>query len=233
MVKAGLPREEIEKTRERIGIFRELGDALEDVSIMENGQEFIGDGYELKVVHTPGHTPGSCCLYEARQKVLFSGDHIIKHITPNLLIVTKRDRLRNDGYRSLWSFIHSLDKVMAFDVRFVHPGHGECIEDLAGVISGYKTHHRQRLEQMWQALCKREMTLYDLIDEVFPHVPEGETFLAMSEIAVHLEILISEGEVALIHPGPPALYKAVQDDNPKSKSQPIAGGNFQTPSSSM
>jgi glyoxylase-like metal-dependent hydrolase (beta-lactamase superfamily II) len=28
----------------------------------------------LQVVHTPGHTPGSICLYSARHKLLFTGD---------------------------------------------------------------------------------------------------------------------------------------------------------------
>ena len=28
----------------------------------------------LRVVHTPGHTPGSVCLYAAREGILFSGD---------------------------------------------------------------------------------------------------------------------------------------------------------------
>jgi glyoxylase-like metal-dependent hydrolase (beta-lactamase superfamily II) len=28
----------------------------------------------LRVVHTPGHTPGSVCLYGARDRILFVGD---------------------------------------------------------------------------------------------------------------------------------------------------------------
>ena len=28
----------------------------------------------LRVIHTPGHTPGSVCLYGARDRVLFVGD---------------------------------------------------------------------------------------------------------------------------------------------------------------
>ena len=28
----------------------------------------------LEVIHTPGHTPGSVCLYGARDRVLFVGD---------------------------------------------------------------------------------------------------------------------------------------------------------------
>ena len=30
----------------------------------------------LKVIHTPGHTPGSICLYEPKSKSLFSGDTV-------------------------------------------------------------------------------------------------------------------------------------------------------------
>jgi glyoxylase-like metal-dependent hydrolase (beta-lactamase superfamily II) len=29
---------------------------------------------ELRVLHTPGHSPGGCCLYDAEHGVLFSGD---------------------------------------------------------------------------------------------------------------------------------------------------------------
>lgn len=31
----------------------------------------------LRVVHTPGHTPGSICLYSPSRKVLFSGDALV------------------------------------------------------------------------------------------------------------------------------------------------------------
>jgi len=84
-VRVGMPPEEIEKIKRRFSGFKQLCDPLDEVSTMEDGDEFRGDGYHLKVIHTPGHSSGSCCLYECRHKVLFSGDHIIKHITPNPL----------------------------------------------------------------------------------------------------------------------------------------------------
>lgn len=43
--------------------------------------EFLADGmvipvgnYQISVIHTPGHTPGGCCLYLDEEGVLISGD---------------------------------------------------------------------------------------------------------------------------------------------------------------
>jgi glyoxylase-like metal-dependent hydrolase (beta-lactamase superfamily II) len=176
---------------------------------MEDGDEFIGEGYHLITVHTPGHTTGACCFYEPNQRILFSGDSIIKHITPNPLTEVNRGRVKNPNYQSLVAFSDSLDKLLRFDVRFVLPGHGEYIEDLKNLISTYKAHHRERMGLVWNALNKEKRPIYDIVDDVFPEVPEGEIFLAVSEIFVHLEILIREGRAELVDPGPPALYRAL------------------------
>ena len=206
---AGMPREEMDKVRKRFSTFKQLGDPLDGASLLREGDQFEGDNYALEVIHTPGHTPGSCCVYESRNKVLFSGDTIIKHITPNPLVVIKRERLQDPHYQSLKAYRDSLDKLSGLDVRYVFPGHGECIEDLQGIIATYKAHHDDRKELVWKALKKRRRPFYQMIDDVFPFVPEGDVFLAISEIIVHLEILIEEGRAELDEPGPPALYRAL------------------------
>jgi glyoxylase-like metal-dependent hydrolase (beta-lactamase superfamily II) len=39
-----------------------------------DGMTVAAGGTELAVLHTPGHSPGGCCLHDAEHGVLFSGD---------------------------------------------------------------------------------------------------------------------------------------------------------------
>jgi len=209
MAMVDMPAHEVEKIRERFSLFTLLCDPVLDARAMEDGDVFEGDDFQLRVIHTPGHTPGTCCLYETREKILFSGDHIIKHITPNPLFELRKEILRDPEYQSLTAYIRSLEKIKGIDARYVFPGHGEFIEDLPALIESYREHHHERMERIWKALKKESRPLYHIIDEVFDFVPEYDGFLAISEIIVHLELLIEEGRAELVDPGPPAYYRAI------------------------
>ena len=43
-----------------------------------NGQDLEIAGVTVRVIHTPGHTPGSLCLYAADAQLLFSGDTLFR-----------------------------------------------------------------------------------------------------------------------------------------------------------
>jgi glyoxylase-like metal-dependent hydrolase (beta-lactamase superfamily II) len=207
--RAGIPAVDVEKIRKRFAFFKELCDPVDNISFLKDGDEFSGNGYHLNVVHTPGHTAGSVCLYEPEQKILFSGDNMIKHITPNPLVELRKYGLKNSDYQSLPTFLKSLDNISKLDVGYVFSGHGEYIVDMHNVIATYKAHHRRRMDQIWKALKKAPRPIYQLIDDVFPVVPEGDIFLAVSEIAVHLEVLINERRAELVDQGPPAIFQAL------------------------
>jgi len=209
LLKAGTPPQEIQKTRSRFDFFRSIADPLEYFSTLKDGDVFTGEGYHLSVIHTPGHTPGSCCFFERNRRILFSGDVIIRHITPNPLVELKKDFLGIPGYRSLRAYVDSLHKIEALGPDYVFPGHGLPVEGLPGLIAMYRNHHRQRMDRILEVLEKKPGSIYEMLPQVFPKIPKGETFLAVSDLYAHLELLVEDGKAALLDPGPPEIYGAV------------------------
>jgi len=45
---------------------------------LHEGDVLRAGGHELRVLHTPGHTPGGVCLHDAASAVLFSADTLFK-----------------------------------------------------------------------------------------------------------------------------------------------------------
>jgi len=86
-----------------------------DVVLTDGAQIDLGDS-TLRVIHTPGHTPGSICLYEAESKSLFSGDTVFPYGSVG------RTDLPGGSSRDL---TRSISRLVKLDVRVLYPGHGE------------------------------------------------------------------------------------------------------------
>ncbi len=75
----------------------------------------LGD-LEFKVLHTPGHTKGSSCLYCAKENCLFSGDTIFRG-------TWGRTDLPTSSMEEIMKSIE--EKIMVLpDETIVYPGHG-------------------------------------------------------------------------------------------------------------
>ena len=206
--KIGMPEQTVERMKRRSHFFKNLCDPVDDAIPMKEGDIFEGSGFDLQVIHTPGHSPGCCCLYERQHNILFSGDHLLKHITPNPFHEVNRSRLKDPSYKSLKAYMESLEKLEHLKVNFVFPAHGEYIIDLESLIAGYRKHHKKRTEELRQTLKNGVRSIYELMTDVFPGIEESEAFLAVSEIIVHLELLIEAGNAELVEKGPPELFQA-------------------------
>ena len=54
--------------------FRQGGYTVKADVFLEDGEVFEAAGFSIKLLHTPGHTSGSCCYYFEEEGVLVSGD---------------------------------------------------------------------------------------------------------------------------------------------------------------
>lgn len=63
------------------GFERQIGANLPcpepDIELKDQMEIKLGDT-TLRIIHTPGHTPGLCCLYEEKSKTLIAGDLLFR-----------------------------------------------------------------------------------------------------------------------------------------------------------
>lgn len=83
---------------------------------LTDGMEIMLGKHKMKVLHTPGHTPGGCSLYFEEKKKLISGDTLFADSIG-------RTDLPGGSYPQLIESVVSKLFVLPDDVT-VYPGHG-------------------------------------------------------------------------------------------------------------
>lgn len=93
-------------------------EAAPDYTLLEGDTVYLfGDKAVFTVLHTPGHTPGSLCYYDAENGVLFSGDTLFKE-------TIGRTDFPKGSHNELVKNLR--EKLLTLpDETKVYPGHGE------------------------------------------------------------------------------------------------------------
>jgi glyoxylase-like metal-dependent hydrolase (beta-lactamase superfamily II) len=99
---------------------------------LENRFLFDLGSHTLEVIHTPGHTSGSICIYEVGTKTLFSGDTVFAGGTLSYIAESG----------SLGDYINSITRLETLKISKIFPGHGDISqnpgEDLSQAILNAK-----------------------------------------------------------------------------------------------
>ena len=93
------------------------GETLDKVFAAEekNDMPLLNSLKEWKVIHSPGHTPGSVCIYNAAEKTLISGDTVFYHSWG-------RTDLPGGNDTEMTQSLSMLSKTLPSDT-LVYPGH--------------------------------------------------------------------------------------------------------------
>jgi glyoxylase-like metal-dependent hydrolase (beta-lactamase superfamily II) len=172
------------------------------------GGEIINTGvYNLEVIWTPGHSPGHICLYEPQNKLLFSGDHILPSITPNVSYHVQ------SGDNPLGDYLYSLQKLRNLPVDKVLPAHEHIFSNLQGRIQEIVDHHNRRKGEIQQAIAKEPHNAYEISSKItwdigltWEQFPDLQKRFAVMETIAHLECMRWEGIVRRTVKGNSILY---------------------------
>lgn len=156
---------------------------------LSGGQILHGEGITLRIIHTPGHTQDSICLYLPEDGGLFTADSVLGHGTA--------------VFENLSTYLSSLHSLLDYDyedtgLKVLFPGHGPTIEGDAaqGTIQMYISHRLEREQQLIGLLKSKESwTVDDILAAVYP---EHVRMMAKRGILLHLHKLELDGRVVRI-----------------------------------
>lgn len=198
LARAGVPATEIAAMRRMYEGVRQYADSFADneYSDLRDNAELEFTNGSLRVVHTPGHTPGSCSFVREADRTVIAGDCVLKRITPNPIL--SPDPIDpSKRFASLAEYLVSLARLRTFAPTLVHGGHGEPVHDYEELFNRYLRAIRERQEQVIGLTPKSGATAWQVANEMFPGADDVHRFLAVSEAVAHLDLAFSEGKITV------------------------------------
>jgi glyoxylase-like metal-dependent hydrolase (beta-lactamase superfamily II) len=156
-----------------------------------DGDTVEGTEFTLRAVHTPGHASNHLCFVLERDRLLFSGDHVMDGST---VVITPTDG-------DMGAYLASIERLQAWRpaLRAIAPAHGHVIDDPAAKLADYLNHRLAREAQVLTALQSEGPAgagTARLVEAIYTDVPELLHPVARFSVWAHLRKLAAEGRAA-------------------------------------
>jgi glyoxylase-like metal-dependent hydrolase (beta-lactamase superfamily II) len=207
--RAGVPAAERAELVEGYGRTRRRLQSVPIDFLLEEGRELDG----LRIVHTPGHSPGHVCILAG--DALLAGDHILSRT------ITQQWPESILAYTGLGHYLQSLDKVSRIaGIELVLGGHEPPVHDVYKRIESIRASQLRRLERVLDALREspHPMTIQQITDRVYSRQSGFYAFLALTDVAARVEYLDERGRLAVTNlneirseENPVYRYRAAED----------------------
>jgi glyoxylase-like metal-dependent hydrolase (beta-lactamase superfamily II) len=152
-----------------------------------DGERLSAGECELVAIHTPGHASNCVCYLLERERLLFTGDHVLEGVSPVIL--------PPDGDMS--AYLHSLDKLQSHDFERIAPGHGGVMKRGKEILAALRAHRLAREEKVLGSLRRlTAATLDELTPVVYDDVAAERHRWARLTLEAHLIKLAREHRAA-------------------------------------
>jgi glyoxylase-like metal-dependent hydrolase (beta-lactamase superfamily II) len=151
-----------------------------------DGDTIEGHGWRATAVHTPGHTSNHICYALEKERVLFSGDHVMGWSTS---VISPPDGDMAD-------YLRSLDKLLRRDDAVYWPTHGPAISDPKPYVQAFIDHRRERRDAILARLAAGDRRIPEIVAAIYVGLAPNLHRAAGRSVWAHLLELVGSGEVA-------------------------------------
>jgi endoribonuclease LACTB2 len=182
--------------RERLGVkvaahpitSRDLNGAVKVDRVFEENERLLLEGkpgWDLRVLHTPGHARGHVCIFEVRNGSLITGDLMAGFGT---IVIDPPE-----GHMA--TYFDSLKRMRNLPVTALFPAHGPVMANAKGKIQDYLDHRMDREKKILAAWQSGHREPSAIVKEVYTDVPPTMHALAERSVIAHLEKLREESRI--------------------------------------
>ncbi|MEW6034885.1 MAG: MBL fold metallo-hydrolase [Chloroflexota bacterium] len=206
----GVPGEELPKLHKVSLAMRKYVLTTQADAAANEGDILSTGSFNLRVLLTPGHSPGHICLYEPEKRLLFSGDHLLPDITTHVGVHPQNTP------NPLGDYLASLKKLRDLQVDLILPAHGRTFTGLQQRIDELFRHHEERKQDILGLLDREKRTVYHVATHMtwmkdiggmpYDRLSYMDKRLAIMETLAHLEVLLQEGKVRRVEEDGLAKY---------------------------
>lgn len=154
--------------------------------VFRHGDVLDCGAFTLRAVHTPGHASNHVCYLLEREKLLFTGDHVMQGST---VVISPPDG-------DMIAYLASLEALLTLDIVRIAPGHGHPIDTPHDEARRLIAHRLKREQKVIDAFgANNPATLDELLPIVYADTPERLHPVARRSLHAHLLKLEREGRV--------------------------------------
>jgi glyoxylase-like metal-dependent hydrolase (beta-lactamase superfamily II) len=189
--KAGVAASEIEYVAEFYRRANRFAHGVRASRYLREGDTFELASLSCTVTEVPGHTPWCILIHDVGNVMAFTGDFLPPDIISSPLI--QWTDVMSKDYRTLKSYIASLEKVRQMNLKIAFPGHGKVIQNPTKRIDDFLSLIDERRTAVRNILEKGSQTPLQITRKLFPNLPREGLFRAISDVIGHLEMLEEDG----------------------------------------
>jgi glyoxylase-like metal-dependent hydrolase (beta-lactamase superfamily II) len=183
--------------------FRRYSEGVAVDVAVGDGETLVAGGRRLTAYERPGHSPTDTIFLDPADGLLIGGDHLLERVSSNPIAhvpIDDRDPVavaRTDRRRALVEYLASMRATAEQEVALVLPGHGAPFADHRALIATREEMHARRARRILRSVDGTRSAA-DMIAVLWRALPVTQSYLALSEVLGHIDLLERDGLVRAV-----------------------------------